>query len=139
MPPVNPSTPLHTPLGVAMATLLGSVVAGAALLWLNYRALGYAALANRVAVLGVLLYLLVIGAASLLPGHPLLAVLLIAGQAGFAYWITLRLQGAALAYQRDRGVPPHAVAVSAALGLLAGMSVIVVTLALVSLTGGAGA
>jgi hypothetical protein len=126
---------LYTPQGVAVGTLLGSLAAGALLLWLNYRALGYHALANKVAAGGALLYLLIIGGAAALPGHAMLGLLLIAVQVGLAYWATWILQGDAIAYHQAQGGAVHSLLRAAGLGLLAGLVVWAVVLALMTLVG----
>ena len=48
-PSAQPRKPLYSVRSIAVGTLLGSLAGGAAMLWLNYRNLGYPALANRVA------------------------------------------------------------------------------------------
>jgi hypothetical protein len=126
---------LYTPQAVAVGTLLGSLAAGAVLLWLNYRALGYHALANKVAAGGVLLYLLIIGGAALMPDHAILGLLLIAIQTGLAYWSTWILQGDAIAYHQAQGGAVHSLLRAAGVGLLAGLVVWAVALVLMTLVG----
>lgn len=126
---------LYTPQGIAIGTLLGSMAAGAVLLWLNYRALGYHALANKVAVGGGFIYLLVIGAASALPDHAVLGLLLIALQTGLAYWAAWILQGDAIAYHLNQGGGVHSLLRAAGVGLLAGLAVWVVVVTITNLLG----
>jgi hypothetical protein len=126
---------LYSPQGIAVGTLLGSLAAGAVLLWLNYRALGYRALANKVAVGVGLVYLLVIGAASALPDHIALGLLLIALQTGLAYWAAWVLQGDAITYHLAQGGALHSVPRAAGVGLLSGLAVGVVVLSIITLLG----
>jgi hypothetical protein len=126
---------LYTPHGIAIGTLLGSLAAGAVLLWLNYRALGYNALANKVAIGGGLIYLLVIGAASALPDQAVLGLLLIALQSGLAYWAAWILQGDAIAYHLGQGGSVHSLLRASGVGLLAGLAVWVVVLTITNLLG----
>jgi hypothetical protein len=128
---------LYTPVGIAVGTLLGSLAAGALLLWLNYRALGYRALANKVAVGGALLYLLIIGTASALPDHVLLGLVLMALQTGLAYWTAWILQGDAIAYHVGQGGAVHTVLTAAVVGLLSGLAVWVVVMSVMALFGAA--
>lgn len=116
--------PLYSVPAIAVGTVLGSLAAGAVMLWLNYRNLGYPALANRVAALGGLLYLLIIGIASLLPNDPVLGVGFIALQTGIAYWTATTLQAKAIAYHQQQGGAMHSIARGALVGFLAGITVI---------------
>jgi len=129
---------LYTPQAVAVGTLLGSLAAGAVLLWLNYRAMGYHALANKVAGGGALLYLLIIGGAAALPDSAVLGLLLIAIQVGLAYWATWILQGDAIAYHQAQGGAVHSLLGAAGLGLLVGLVVWAVALTLMALLGSSG-
>ncbi len=116
--------PLYSVGAIAVGTVLGSLAAGAVMLWLNYRNLGYPALANRVAALGGLLYLIIIGIASVLPNDPLLGVAFIALQTGIAYWTATALQAKAIAYHQQQGGAMHSLARGALVGFLAGITVI---------------
>jgi hypothetical protein len=132
---VSRAAQLHTPRGIAVGALLGSLGAGAVLLWLNYRVLGHPRLANKVAAGGLVVYLLIITAASMLPDHLLLGIAFIALQTGLAYWAADRLQGDAVRYHLARGGRAHSLGRSAGIGLLAGLSVIAVLLILTSVLG----
>jgi amino acid transporter len=128
--------PLYSVRAIAVGTILGSLAAGAVMLWLNYRNLGYPALANRVAALGGLLYLIIIGVASLLPNNPLLGVIFIALQTGLAYWTATALQSRAIAYHQQQGGPMYSTARGALVGFLAGISVIFAMLLIGSVLAG---
>jgi hypothetical protein len=112
---------LFTPAAIALGTLLGSLVAAVVMLWLNYRALGYPALGNRIAAAGALLHLVVITAASALPNDMVLGLALVVGQVAAAYWTARLLMGNAIAYHRSQGHPLHGWAMAAATGLVAGL------------------
>jgi hypothetical protein len=125
--------PLYSVRAIAIGTILGSLAAGAVMLWLNYRTLGYPGLANRVAALGGLLYLIIIGIASLLPNDPLVGVVFIALQTGVAYWTATALQGKAIAYHQEQGGVMHSTIRGALVGFLTGISVIFLLLLIGSL------
>jgi hypothetical protein len=111
------------------------MAAGAVMLWLNYRVLGYPALANRLAVISVFLYLVLVGAVSLLPNEPLPGVLFIALQTGIAYSAARALQGRAIAYHQQQGGPVHSVLRAALTGFVTGTAVIFVMLTINLLLG----
>ena len=115
---------LYTPQGIAIGTLLGSLAGGAVLLWLNYRAMGYHALARKVAAGGLIVYLLIIVVASALPDHLVLGLVFVALQTGLAYWAAWILQGDAIAYHRAQGGAVHSGLRAAGVGFLAGMAVV---------------
>jgi hypothetical protein len=123
---------LYTAQGIAIGTLLGSLAAGAVLLWLNYRALGYHALANKVAAAGFLVYAVIIVVASALPDEPVLGLVFMALQTGLAYWLAWVLQGDAIAYHQAQGGALHSNFRAAAVGLLAGLAVVVLLLVISS-------
>jgi hypothetical protein len=126
---------LYTPIGIAVGTLFGSLAAGAVLLWLNYRALGYRALANKVAVGSGILYLIVIGTASALPDHPILGLVFMAVQTGLAYWTAWILQGDAIAYHLTQGGAVHSNLRAAGVGILAGLSVLLLLILVAGIFG----
>jgi hypothetical protein len=126
---------LYTPAGIAVGTLFGSLAAGAVLLWLNYRAMGYRALANKIAAASGVVYLIVIGAASALPDHPMLGLVFMGLQTGLAYWTAQFLQGTAVAYHVKQGGAVHSTLRAAGVGLLAGLSVLIVMTVIASLLG----
>lgn len=125
--------PLYSIQAVAIGTLLGSLAAGAVMLWLNYRNLGHPSLANRVAGIGVLVYVLIVGLAALLPNNLVLGTAFIALQTGVAYWTAGALQGRAIAYHRQQGGAMHSNLRGALVGFLTGMAVIFVMLLLSAL------
>lgn len=120
--PLRPSrAKLFTPIGIAAGTVLGSLIAAAAMLWLNYRTLGYASLGHRVALGGVIAYLLMLAVASTLPAAAWISVLVIAAQAALAWWVAERLQGPAVRHHQAAGGMVHALPMSILVGLAAGL------------------
>lgn len=132
---MNRSVRLYTPLGVAVGTLLGSLAAGAVLLWLNYRALGYRQLANKVAAGGLVLYLVIVLTASVLPDSRPLGMALVAAQTLLAYWAARLLQGEAVGYHLARGATAQSNLRAAGVGLLTGAAAVLVLLVVTSLLG----
>lgn len=133
---------LHSPEGVALGTLLGNLAGGAVLLWLNYRALGHAHLANRILAAGGVGYFVVVVAASVLPGGWPVTIGFIALQTAVAYWVAESLQGAAVRYHLDRGGRTHPLPWTSGLGFLSGllaMGLLAVAAALPELASGAAA
>lgn len=126
---------LYTPAGVAVATLLGSLAAGAVLLWLNYRSLGYARLANKVAAGAFALYLAILTLASAVPSNPAVAVGFMALQTGVAYGAARTLQGEAIRYHLARGSPAHSHLRAAGVGMLAGLSAMLLLMVVTALLG----
>jgi len=132
MSPIPSSAParprLFTPAGITVGTLLGSLIAGVAMLWFNYRVLGYPALANRAAAAGVVFYLMLITAASMAPNTVAIGLTVMLGQCAIAWWGSQALQGAAIEYYRTRGGAVHGLGLAALVGL--GTGLIAVTMLL---------
>ena len=104
-----------------MGTILGSLAAGIVMLYLNYRALGRANLATTIATWGAASFATVIGIASLTPNTLPMALLFMVLQAAIAYFLTGKLQGAAIRYHRQQGGAMHSNVRAAAVGFLTGM------------------
>lgn len=121
---------LFTPLGIAIGTALGSLIAGFVMLWMNFRTLGYSRLGNQVAAAGTVVYLIIVGIASALPGNPLIGIAFVALQCVLAYWITGKLQGRAIDYHRSAGAPFYGVPMSALVGLVTGLAAVMALLLL---------
>jgi len=117
---------LFSPVGIAVGTLLGSLVAGVALLWFNYRVLGYTSLGNRMAAAGIVLYLMIILAASLLPNTPVISVAIMVGQCLLAWRGSELLQGPAIEYHRSRGGAFHSLALAGLVGLVTGLVAVMI-------------
>ncbi len=113
---------LYSPQGIVMGTILGSLAAGVVMLYLNYHALGRAGLARTIALWGMALFLTVIGIASLVPNTAWLALLFMTIQAAIAYFLTEKLQGAAIRYHRAHGGHIHSNVRAAAVGFLTGLA-----------------
>lgn len=123
--------PVH---GIVIGTVLGSLAAGIVMLCLNYRSLGKEALARKAALWGGIIYVILIGLSSLLPGSMAVNVIVILGQAGLAYFVAEQLQGAAIRYHATHGRPLHSNLRAAGIGLLTGMVLIFVLLTAALLT-----
>lgn len=132
---MNRNARLYTPMGVAVGTLLGTLAGAAALLWLNYRALGYPHLGNRVAATALAGYLLIVLLASFLPHQLWLGVLFVLLQVVLAHRATELLQGPAIRYHLARGVTAQPLAAAAAVGLFAGLAVMLALMMMIRLFG----
>lgn len=126
---------LYTPAGVALGTLLGSLAAGALLMWLNYRSLGNRPLARKVAAAGVGAYLLMVALASMLPNSPVLASVLVGLQTFLAYQVAESLQGDAVRWHVAQGGMTHPLAWAGGIGLIAGITVVVLLVLAAGLLG----
>jgi hypothetical protein len=111
-------TRLFTPAGIAVGTLLGSLIAAVMMMWMNYRVLGYRTLGNRFMAGGILVYVLILVGASVLPRTPTAGVAVLALQCAVAWWTASTLQGAAIDYHRAHGGAVHGLAVAAAAGFV---------------------
>jgi len=112
---------LFTPAGITVGTALGSLIAGVAMLWFNYRVLGYPSLGNRIAAAGTVFYLMVLVAASMAPNTPTIGAAVMLGQCAIAWWGSRTLQGDAIEYHVARGGGVHGMALSALVGLAVGL------------------
>jgi len=124
--------------GIVVGTVLGSLAAAIVMLSLNYRTLGNAGLAKKIAVWGGIVYVLLIALTSLLPGSMAINLLVISGQAVIAYVVAEQLQGAAIRYHRTHGRPLHSMLRAAGVGLLTGMVLIFVLLSAALVTAALG-
>lgn len=133
------SGPLYSLQGIIMGTILGSLAAGVVMIYLNYRAMGRANLAKTVTTAGAALFLVVMGLATLSPNTLLMAFVFMAVQVAIAWFLTDRLQGAAISYHRSQGGAMHSNVRAAAVGFLTGMSLffilILVSSSYLALTG----
>jgi hypothetical protein len=108
---------LFSPVGVAVAAALGSFVAGVALVWYNYRVLGYRELAMRVGIAGCVFYIMLMVAASMAPNTPVIGVTVLIGQTLLAGWAAKALQGAAIDWHVKRGGALHGSGMAGLVGL----------------------
>ncbi len=115
------SQPLYSLDGIVIGTLLGSLIAGIYMVMHNYITLGSVGLARQTLVVGGVLYAMVICASWLAPPSLWLALAFALGQAGLAYLLASRLQGASISYYAQRGEPIHGLFRAALVGLLAGI------------------
>ena len=118
----NPSSlPLFSPLGVAVAAALGSFIAGVALVWYNYRVLGYPKLAWRTAIAGGIFYAMVMVAAAMAPNTPIVGVAVLIGQSLVAAAATRALQGSAIEWHVAHGGAMHGTGMAGLVGLGVGI------------------
>ncbi|MCB1685523.1 MAG: hypothetical protein R3E82_07500 [Pseudomonadales bacterium] len=129
--PVTRNGPsLYSVTGVVIGTFIGSLAAGVAMLYLNYRALGRDELARKVAIWGAVLCIVLIAATTQLPNSPATSFVMIGLQAAAAYFLTDRLQGAAIAYHvQNRGFL-HSNLRAAGVGALTGLFILIGVFAL---------
>jgi hypothetical protein len=113
----NPSSlRLFSPLGVAVAAALGSFIAGVALVWYNYRVLGYPKLAWRTAIAGGIFYAMVMVAAAMAPNTPIVGVAVLIGQSLVAAAATRALQGSAIEWHVAHGGAMHGTGMAGLVG-----------------------
>jgi hypothetical protein len=118
----NPSSlRLFSPLGVAVAAALGSFIAGVALVWYNYRVLGYPKLAWRTAIAGGIFYVMVMVAAAMAPNTPIVGVAVLIGQSLVAAAATRALQGSAIEWHVAHGGAMHGTGMAGLVGLGVGI------------------
>ena len=136
-PPVNRTgRPLYSLDGIVIGTLLGSLIAGVYMMMYNYVTFGSARLARQTVIGGMALYALVLLASWAAPPSFWVALIFALGQAGLAYLLASRLQGASIGYYVERGGQLHGLFRSALVGLLAGILSFTVVLALYALVAG---
>ena len=133
-PPANRiSRPLYSLDGIVIGTLLGSLIAGIYMVMHNYLAFGSVRLAKQTIVVGMILYAIIMVASSIAPANLWTALVFALAQAGLAYLLASRLQGASISYYAQRGGEVHGLFRSALVGLLAGILSFTVILALMAL------
>ena len=120
-PPANRvGRPLYSIDGIVIGTLLGSLIAGVYMVMYNYATLGAFRLARQTVIVGLILFAVIILAGLAAPSNIWVALTLGLGQAGLAYLLASRLQGASISYYTERGGRVHGLFRSALVGLLAG-------------------
>jgi hypothetical protein len=136
----QPGSPvLYSVSGIVVGTVLGSLAAAVVMLHFNYRALGHHALARKVATWGSGLYVLLIVLTSQIPASMTVNLIVVGVQAMIAFFASSTLQGAAISYHREHGGSIHSNWRSAGVGLLTGMTLLMIlwmaTLVIAALTG----
>jgi hypothetical protein len=121
---------LYSLQGIVVATVLGSLAAAVVILYLNYRSLNSQSLAEKTAIGGIVVYLLLIGIAAFLPDSMLLGGVFIVIQTSLAYFAASALQGSAITYHRERNGAMHSNLRAAGVGLLTGVAIVIVFLVL---------
>ena len=136
--PTDGGAPALYPLsGVILATVLGSFIAAVVIVYLNYRALGSAALARKAVMGGLLIYVVLLGVTVVLPREPYMSLIFIFVQSGLAYAVVNALQGDAIRYHVSRGGRMHSLLRAAGVGLLTGLAVLFALLTATTLMVGA--
>lgn len=124
--------------GVAVATIMGTLLAGAFLLWLNYRAMGRPDLARRMIMYSLVAEVIVISIAIVLPPGSITQLIPLAIQVALAWYGTTWLQGAAIDWHRQRGAALQSVWRAAGLGFLAGMVILFIAVFILAALAAAG-
>lgn len=112
---------LYSVQGVVIASVLGSLAAAVIMLYLNYRTMGNVVLAQRWALWGAAIYVVLMLIATLLPNSTNLALAYTVLQAIVAYFLASQLQGAAIAYHTSQGGSLHSNLRAAGVGFLTGV------------------
>ncbi len=112
---------LYSVQGVVIASVLGSLAAAVIMLYLNYRTMGNVVLAQRWALWGAVIYVVLMLIATLLPNTTNLALAYTVLQAIVAYFLASQLQGAAIAYHTSQGGSLHSNLRAAGVGFLTGV------------------
>jgi hypothetical protein len=106
---------------VGVAAALGSFIAGVALVWYNYRVLGYPQLAWRTAIAGGIFYAMVMMAAAMAPNTPAVGIAVLIGQSLVAAAATRALQGTAIDWHVAHGGAMHGTGMAGLVGLGVGI------------------
>jgi hypothetical protein len=134
-PPTSKIQQAHQPIlyslqAIVVATILGSLAAAVVILYLNYRSLNSQSLAEKTAIGGIVVYVLLIGIAAFLPDSMLLGGVFVVIQTSLAYFAASALQGSAIAYHRERNGAMHSNLRAAGVGVLTGIAIFIVFLVL---------
>lgn len=136
-PPAKPiARPLYSLDGIVIGTLLGSLAAGIYMVTYNYVTLGSMRLARQSVIAGSILYAAILFASWMAPSNLWIALVFALGQAGLAYLLAGRLQGATISYYLQHGGTLHGLFRSALVGLLVGLLSFAVIWGLVGLAMG---
>ncbi len=115
---------------MVIATIFGSLAAGVYMMYANYRTLGYPKLAVRIAIVGWIIYALLIVATSWFPANSLTMMIGFAVlQAAIAYGASQLLQGQALAYHAQHQGKFHSIWTAISVGFLAALVLLVILVA----------
>jgi len=118
--PRSDSMRLYGPHAAAIATIMGSLVAGIVLAWINYRVLGRPDLARRVGWIGIVVQILLLVIFSSLPPSQLVMFGLPLLQTAIAYWGMLYLQGRTIDWHLQAGARLHTSWRAVGMGLAVG-------------------
>lgn len=134
--PRSESMRLYGPHAAAIATIMGSLLAGIVLAWINYRVLGRPDLARRVGWIGIVVQIALLLVFSILPPNQLVMFGLPLVQVAIAYWGMVYLQGRTIDWHLQAGATLHtswrAVGMGLAVGFVVFFAAVVVIGVLVS-------
>jgi len=118
--PRRPVRPLYSLHGIVIGTLLGSVLAGTYMVMHNYIVLGYVGLVRHTIIGGLLLFGITIAVSWIVPANILGILIYAIGQAGLAYLLARRLQGAGISYYVANGGSTHSILRAVLIGVATG-------------------
>ena len=118
--PRSDSMRLYGPHAAAIATIMGSLIAGIVLAWINYRVLGRPDLARHVAWIGIVVQIVLLLVFTSLPPGPLVMFGLPLLQTAIAYWGTVTLQGRTIDWHLQAGATLHTSWRAVGMGLAVG-------------------
>ncbi|MCP5183782.1 MAG: hypothetical protein H6993_07455 [Pseudomonadales bacterium] len=120
---------------VVIATVIGSLIAGILLIWLNYRAMQRPDLATRVALAGLTLQGILLFLGFVLPESPWLSLTLMFAQILLVWLGTERLQGPAIHYHLRNGGATHSTWLAVGMGFAVGFALLILFVAGIMVTG----
>ena len=133
--PVNQPLRLYSPHAVVIATVMGSLIAGAVLVALNYQALQRRDLARRTLIIGLVLQFAMIGAAMMAPSGPVTGMVMLGSQIALAFGGAQFLQGKTIDYHLAHGAMLHSAFRALGIGFLVGIAFAFVFVAVVLTSG----
>jgi uncharacterized membrane protein YidH (DUF202 family) len=123
--PASRNLALFDRYAIAVATVMGTLVAGAVLMWLNYRSMGRPDLANRTLQIAVAVQVLLVAfTAMLIPADSMLQLVPLLLQTALAFFAADQLQGPALRWHLERGATLQSVWRAAGIGFLVGLVIV---------------
>ena len=123
---------------VAVATIMGTLLAGVVLVWMNYRAMGRPDLARRALQIGIVAEVLVMLLVVAVPSNSLTQLVPLAIQVGLAWFGSAWLQGAAIEWHLQRGAQLQSVWRAAGIGFLVGLVIVFLAVMVLATLGALG-
>ena len=115
------SMKLYGPVSAAIATIMGSLMGGVLLLWLNYQAMGRPDLARKMGWIGFAIQVVLLLVFSSLPQNQIVMLGLPLTQVAVAYFGMHFLQGSAIQWHLQSGASLQSPWRAAGLGLAVGL------------------